>query len=606
MIRSLLHSIILLLKTALISCIILNFALTNVALAQKTLMIDSQEAVDNYQAGGKALEAQDYAKAAVCYQKVIDLCPKMSLGYDRLGACLLKEDKLEEAVKVLQLGKDLEPPNPPIWANLAICLNTLGRPAEALPFLQRYVKAVPDGSFSAKCKSLIGAIQLELSVQNKKTLANGADDYLGNATAGGIYRWPAERMPLAVYIDVKPEVSDYRPSFELLFRQALQDWSDASKGAIRFKFVDSPEQANITCKWVVQEAELTTNIEAGHTRWLADSKGFVKCDIALLTRAIGSKVAATDLQAKSVDLHEIGHALGFTAHSPDMHDTMYSAVNAGNDQGGLTQRDKNTICALYALPQSAIHNDRRELPMAGDADKEIVKEALLDNAALKALDAGDYAGAVKMLEPAHQAHPESLGIALNLGVAYTNLAVLSGRAGNLEVARMYYIKGLDLLNRQPDCAAAKMANANYNSLLARMNNTKVANGPAAPIATTATSSPAVPDEIALKNRGFSALNMGNYAEAIKILQAGHDKYPNNTSMSKELGNALMDFGLQEADAGRLSQSDQYFSRAQALYMGGDDNLVKRHFLEVYIKLLPRLGRGIEVQKYQALLKNLPG
>src|SRR5579885_2065036 len=50
--------------------------------------------------------------------------------------------------------------------------------------------------------------------------------------------WPASRMPIPVYVYPADGVRNFRPAFIQILKSACSEWTEASNGAITFRFVD--------------------------------------------------------------------------------------------------------------------------------------------------------------------------------------------------------------------------------------------------------------------------------------------------------------------------------------------------------------------------------
>ena len=68
-------------------------------------------------------------------------------------------------------------------------------------------------------------------------------DYFAEATAGGFLRWPANRMPIKIYIKDGSDVSGYKLSYDKTLRDSFDSWANASGGLITFKYVTDPNDA---------------------------------------------------------------------------------------------------------------------------------------------------------------------------------------------------------------------------------------------------------------------------------------------------------------------------------------------------------------------------
>jgi hypothetical protein len=161
-------------------------------------------------------------------------------------------------------------------------------------------------------------------------------------------RWPKRAMPLKVHLPRPPDGMVGDPDAVLdAVRDGVLDWTDvAAPGIPSFAFVDAPGQADIPIIW---EATPSGDWYVAHCAY----------DIHPLQRRFGvSRILVTGRwrgQEPSLDtfyavvLHEMGHALGLTGHSPDRRDTLYPQVNAvGRPQ--ITDRDRETLRLLYERP----------------------------------------------------------------------------------------------------------------------------------------------------------------------------------------------------------------------------------------------------------------
>jgi len=163
-----------------------------------------------------------------------------------------------------------------------------------------------------------------------------------------LLRWPERQMPLKVYLPRPPDglFEDPDAIFDSV-RDGVLDWTDvAAPGIPSFEFVDDKSQADIPVVWAAEpdgDWYIAFCAYEGH----ALTNRFDVSHILVTARWGDRRVA--DLQdIYDAMLHEMGHALGLAGHSPDSRDLM--APRMGRSETGLSQRDRNTLKALYARP----------------------------------------------------------------------------------------------------------------------------------------------------------------------------------------------------------------------------------------------------------------
>jgi hypothetical protein len=164
-----------------------------------------------------------------------------------------------------------------------------------------------------------------------------------------LLRWPKRKMPLRVYLPRPPEgLFPDAAAVQDSVRGGVLDWTDvAGEGLPRFEFVASAGEADIPIIWA---AEPDGNWYIAHCAYDVRplSRRFGVSRIVVTGRGAGGRPADLhDLYA--VVLHEMGHALGLGGHSPIPGDIMYRSVSA-TATAGLSDRDRATLTALYALP----------------------------------------------------------------------------------------------------------------------------------------------------------------------------------------------------------------------------------------------------------------
>jgi predicted Zn-dependent protease len=182
-----------------------------------------------------------------------------------------------------------------------------------------------------------------------------ADDYLRYiavrmpvGSESVLLRWPEKQMPLKVHLPRPPDglFEDPGAIFDSV-RDGVVDWTDvAAPGVPSFVFVENKGDADIPIVWAA-EPNGGWYIAYCAYEGFPSSRRWAVSNILVTARWGDSRVA--DLHdIYDTMLHEMGHALGLAGHSPDPGDVMAPVV--GGSRTGLTERDRNTLKALYARP----------------------------------------------------------------------------------------------------------------------------------------------------------------------------------------------------------------------------------------------------------------
>ena len=168
-------------------------------------------------------------------------------------------------------------------------------------------------------------------------------------------------MPLRIHL-AKPSdelFADPQAVVESV-RDGILDWSDVVEpGVPSFVFVDEPGDAGIPIVW---------DAEPPDPRWFVAhcaldinvfSRRFGVARI-LVTAHWGNGREASVAELYNAVLHEMGHALGLLGHSPDALDVMFPDIGLSRSEG-LSQRDRDTLVALYQSPIGRRIRNARQL-----------------------------------------------------------------------------------------------------------------------------------------------------------------------------------------------------------------------------------------------------
>jgi len=75
-----------------------------IAQFRKMASDDPENELGHFRLGQLLMEAQDYNEAIASFCKTLELSPQFSKVYQLLGSCLLKVDRKQEAIEILQNG----------------------------------------------------------------------------------------------------------------------------------------------------------------------------------------------------------------------------------------------------------------------------------------------------------------------------------------------------------------------------------------------------------------------------------------------------------------------------------------------------------------------
>lgn len=368
--------------------------------------------------GQALLNQRRYSDARRAFEQAVSTKPDWAPGHFYLGYALAQSGEHQRAIGEFQSALQLDPNLKEAVMNIASNYQSMGDSVSAITWYERYLQENPGSPKAGDIRSRINGLRQQAArqqqqpqrqvaaapVQSSNTgqtsqwqsedpyaglvppqqspwqasptdgvrnqpgvppntayagqapTAPPEDEYLDSATAGGRYfRWPAERMPIRVYIAPGAGATGYRDSFSRALADAFAAWAKGSDNRIAFWIVTDPSQADITCDWTGDPAKVVEagrSVEGGLTKLSGQEQPggvdvkIVRARVTLLTKDRGGTPLSDD-DMKKVCLHEIGHALGLNGHSNNNHEIMFFSESP-SVWPALTKRDKATIRRLYA------------------------------------------------------------------------------------------------------------------------------------------------------------------------------------------------------------------------------------------------------------------
>jgi Flp pilus assembly protein TadD/predicted Zn-dependent protease len=395
-------------------------------------------------AAGERLAAQPSEPGS----RAADLCNE-SIPLVRSGQFEAAESRLAEAVR-------LDPDNVAVLCNYGLLLSKLGRLPEARRQLERGValdgkseaallnlglicEAMADLSTARTCFLKFIDLSADAGLREKmkdhvvvidRMLAAGAQnadgtDYFAGAERKQMNPWPADLMPIKIYVAAGEPVPGYKASYGEDLELAIQYWAKALSGKVSFARTDKQSEAGIEVRWANDLKTAVMKAEGGDCKYVANAAGMKHAEITLLTAEPSVSEKLTDAKVLWVALHEFGHALGLAAHSNNPGDVMYFAVPLARSMPVLSERDIATFKRLYT-------------------EKLADTWLTLNAEAVKLMKEGQQAQALARLEQALRLKPDEETVRGNIVLVEEALASKLLKAARYAEAEPHLRRALDL------------------------------------------------------------------------------------------------------------------------------------------------------------------
>ena len=250
----------------------------------------------------------------------IKLEPSLAEAHHNLGLVYCNFGDLDSALLEFETATQLAPLQYPSWMMIAAVQQSQAKIDAAISTYEYVLSQFPKLELRDRVIQLRDGLKKE-SEKISKQISSGDD-----------LKWTKSRMPLRVFIpdgspvDKQNKPTAYKPEYKSRLRKAFGEWQVASSGLVMFKFVSSPDTADIRCVWVTDISELGNAAEAGQCEFYHDEKGLSRCLMKFVTKPLSTALPLNADRFHTVCLHEIGHALGLIGHTANPDDVMFYSV----------------------------------------------------------------------------------------------------------------------------------------------------------------------------------------------------------------------------------------------------------------------------------------
>lgn len=285
-------------------------------------------------------------------ERALSIAPSSQVVLFSLARARSELGDTKGAISAYEAILKLNPKHSAAVLNMAECYQTSGQLPEAVQWLKKYAHANPNSPDTEEVQHMIIALTEKSAEKHSDPQA---PDYADSITKQGRFmQWPADRLPIKVWVSQDQNISGYKNTFREGFFDALNSWMKASQGRLYYVLVPNKEEANLTCDWTGNPLEVKAtgqHVEQGVCLLASSDNGrnFItinRADIRILTIDRNTQQSLSDEEMKKTCLHELGHAMGLQGHSTNNHDIMFFSMSNTN-WPVLSKRDKATLFMIY-------------------------------------------------------------------------------------------------------------------------------------------------------------------------------------------------------------------------------------------------------------------
>jgi hypothetical protein len=163
-----------------------------------------------------------------------------------------------------------------------------------------------------------------------------------------LMRWPDRRMnALRVWIDRRPDVTDWEPQYSVVVERAFDEWREAGF-PLAFDIVPDSARTEIKIKWATRFSAADGR-RIGVTTKTRDQYGWLRSAEVVIALHNGEGERIPPGIVAGIARHEVGHALGL-GHSGNSSDVMYPESRTPI----ISAADRATLHLIYTLPPGVV------------------------------------------------------------------------------------------------------------------------------------------------------------------------------------------------------------------------------------------------------------
>src|SRR5579885_2022021 len=194
--------------------------------------------------GFEYVKAKNFAKALECFNGALKEHPNSWAIMQSIGNCQMELGRYDAAIANLQKSIESGGLQASQCISMAAVYQRKGDAKKALNWLKLACSCEPS---KASDPGIQAAMTRLLDPANNPTGSPTTPDYCSSLVS--FKGWPQKAMPIKVYLRPNPQISGFFSVFSETIKDSLGQWRNATGNTISYKFVDSPESANLICDY---------------------------------------------------------------------------------------------------------------------------------------------------------------------------------------------------------------------------------------------------------------------------------------------------------------------------------------------------------------------